>query len=191
MKRKLRYAVGGTSVVARLWVVLVAGLVLSASGCAGSSSTQVSERIGVVDPERVLSETDVGKRAKESLNMFVKDRQALIELEQKELRRMEDELVAQRSILSQDARKEREAQLRRRMLEYQQKVTEMNKEVQEKQQELLNEFRKRIQRAASKVAADQGLILVIEKGRDSPTLYHDARLDISEQVIQLLDHEGS
>lgn len=175
----------------RLWVVLVAGLVLAASGCAGGSSAQLSERIGVVDPERVLSETDIGKRAKESLNLFVKDRQALIELERKEIRRMEDELVAQRSILSPDARKEREAQLRRRMLEYQQKVTEMNKEVQEKQQELLSDFRKRIQRAVSRVAADQGLIIVIEKGRDSSTLYHDARLDISDQVIQLLNREGA
>ncbi|MEJ2231141.1 MAG: OmpH family outer membrane protein [Nitrospirales bacterium] len=51
--------------------------------------------IGVVDPQRILQETIKGQRLSDTLNAFMKDRQALVELEQKELRKLEEELMAQ------------------------------------------------------------------------------------------------
>ena len=56
--------------------------------------------IGVVDPQRILQETIKGQRLSDTLNAFMKDRQALVELEQKELRKLEEELMAQSKVLS-------------------------------------------------------------------------------------------
>ncbi len=144
-------------------------------------------RIGVVDPQKVLEETEAGKRAKESLANFMKNRQSLIELEERELKRMEEDIIKQASILSATARRDREEQFRRRAIEFQQKANELNREIQEKQKEVLEAFREKVERIVAKVAKEMGLLVVVEKGRGGSTVYNDASLDISPQVIEELN----
>jgi len=145
--------------------------------------------IGVVDLQRVLLDTEAGKRARDVLSNFMKNRQAVVELEEKELKRMEEDLVKQASVLSGSGRKDREDLLRRRVAEFQQRANEMNREVQEKQKEVLEGFRERAERVVSKVAQQLGLLVVMEKGKGGPTVYSDAALDISTKVIEEFNKE--
>ena len=165
------------------WVAAMAVLLL-VGGCAATSSAPGSVRLGVVDSQKVLNETEAGKKVMGSLNTFMKNRQSLIELEEKELKRMEDDLVKQTSVLSANAKKEREDQLRRRAMEFQQKVNELNREVQDKQKELDEGFRDKVEKVVAKVAQQFGLLVVIEKGRSGLTVYNDSSLDISARVIE-------
>jgi outer membrane protein len=160
-------------------------VVLPVGGCRSNHSTgPASTRIGVVDPQRVLGETNAGKKAKDMLASFAKNRQALIELEEKELRRMEEDFMKQGSVLSANAKREREEQFRRRMSEYQQKVTDLNREVQDKQKEVLDGFRDKIETMAGKVAKRLELQAIFDRGRGGPTLYYDETVDVSAQVIE-------
>ncbi len=155
------------------------------AGCQSNRSTvPASTRIGVVDPQRLLSETNVGKKAKEMLASFAKNRQALIELEEKELRRMEEDFMKQGSVLSATAKREREEQFRRRMAEYQQKVTDLNREVQDKQKDVLEGFRDKIEAMSGKVAKRLDLQAIFDRGRGGPTLYFDEAIDVSSQLIE-------
>jgi outer membrane protein len=113
----------------------------------------------------------------------------VVELEEKELKRMEEDLVKQASVLSASGRKDREDLLRRRVAEFQQRANEMNREVQEKQKEVLEGFRERAERVVSKVAQQLGLLVVMEKGKGGPTVYSDAALDISTKVIEEFNKE--
>ena len=171
------------------WAAAMAGLFL-VGGCATASSTPASARLGVVDSQKVLNETDAGKKAMGSLNSFMKNRQSLIELEEKELKRMEDDLIKQASVLSANAKKDREEQLRRRAMEFQQKVGELNREVQEKQKEVLEAFREKVEKVVAKVAQQMGLLVVIEKGRGGSTVYNDSSLDLSARVIEEFGKEA-
>lgn len=160
-------------------------LSLLVGGCRSNHSTvPTSTRIGVVDPQRVLSDTNAGKKAKDMLASFAKNRQALIELEEKELRRMEEDFMKQGSVLSANAKREREEQFRRRMSEYQQKVTDLNREVQDKQKEVLDGFREKIETLSGRVAKRLELQAVFDRGRGGPTLYFDEGVDVSSQVIE-------
>jgi len=145
--------------------------------------------VGVVDPARVLSETNAGKKAKDSLSAFSKNRQALIEIEEKELRRMEEDFGRQASVLSATAKREREEQFRRRMAEYQQKAGELNREVQEKQKDVLEGFREKVEIIVGKVSKRLGLQVVMDKGKGGPTLYSEQGLDITGQVIEEFNRE--
>ncbi|MEQ1562004.1 MAG: OmpH family outer membrane protein [Nitrospiraceae bacterium] len=155
---------------------------LAVAGCAAGGA-KVEGKVGLVDPARVLSETNAGKKAKDSLSAFSKNRQALIELEEKELRRMEEDFGRQASVLSATAKREREEQFRRRMAEYQQKAGDMNREVQEKQKDVLEGFREKVELVVGKVSKRLGLQVVMDKGKGGPTLYSDEGLDITGQVI--------
>jgi len=64
------------------------GLALMAVAIAGCSSPKIEGKIGLVDPGRLLNDSNAGKKAKDSLAAFAKNRQTLIEMEEKELRRM-------------------------------------------------------------------------------------------------------
>ena len=175
-----------------MWKRCCIGALLAAflvvSGCAAGKSN-VEGKIGVVDPARILNETTTGKRAKESLSVFSKNRQALIEMDEKELRRMEEDFGRQASVLSPTAKREREELFRRRVAEYQQKAGEMNREVQEKQKDVLEGFRDKVGLIVGKVSKRLGLQIVVDKGKGGPTVYSDEGLDITGQVIDEFNRE--
>ncbi len=175
---------------------LVLGLLLLGSGCMSSSPATEKKSvspiaIGVVDTQWLLKKSKLGQRVTETLNAFMKDRQTLLELEQKELRNMESQLLRQGSVLSQSARQQREEQFRRRMGEYQQKVANMNQEVQAKQGQLFSEFRENVDATVEDVAQRHGLALVMEKGANTPTRYYEPSLDISKEVLAELNQRNS
>ncbi|TKB79617.1 MAG: OmpH family outer membrane protein [Nitrospira sp.] len=179
---------------------LALGLPLLLGACAGAPPAQSQTsamsaqagggKIGVVDPQKLLNDTEPGKKARESLNEFMKNRQAVVELEEKDLKRTEDDLIKQGSVLSATAKKEREEAFRRRMMEYQQKVTDMNREVQAKQQEVLEGFRDKVERVVSKIAQQVGLQVVLERGRGGALVYHDQALDITARVVDEMNRVG-
>lgn len=160
----------------------------SAIGCAGSGA-KIEGKIGLVDPTRLLSEANAGKKAKDSLAAFSKNRQALLEIEEKELRRMEEDFIKQASVLSPAAKNEREQAFRRRMAEYQQKAGELNREIQEKQKDVLDGFRDKVEVVVAKVAKRHGLQVVIDKGKGGPAIFGDASLDITNEVIEEFNRE--
>ena len=170
------------------WIVILSMLGVLGGGCS-STSAPIEERglVGVLNFQRVLDQTNAGKKVTEALNSFMKERQALVELEQRELRRLETEILAQGSVLSETARKQREETFRRRMVQYQQKVADLNQEVQEKQKELLEAFRQKVEEVVAELARARNLVIVVESGRGTTTLYYQPKLDITEEVIRELD----
>jgi outer membrane protein len=174
--------------------LLIIPVLAALVGCAGPSSSHAGPSgnlIGVVDPQRILNETEAGKKARESLNAYMKNRQALVEFEERELKRMEEDLVKQGSVLSANAKREREEQFRQRAMQFQQKVTELNREVQEKQKEVLESFRAQVEKISAKTAQKLGMQVVIEKGRGGPTIYADPGLDISDKIIEEFNKGGA
>lgn len=169
-------------------LVVLATLVLA--GCAAPGANSPRLHVGVLDAQKILNETRKGREAKDTLNEFMRNRQELLALEEQELKRMEENLLKQASVLSANARKEREEEFRQRMIRYQQRAAELNREVQEKQRELLEQFRGEIERLAAVVARRRNLLLVIEKGRGAPTVYSDDTIDITADVIREFQQEA-
>jgi outer membrane protein len=163
--------------------------VLMMVGVAGCASAKIEGKIGLVDPARLLNDSNAGKKAKDSLSAFAKNRQTLIEMEEKELRRMEEDFIKQASVLSAAAKSEREQVFRRRMAEYQQKAGELNREVQEKQKDVLDAFRDKVEAVVAKVAKRNGLQVVIDKGKGGPAIFGAQELDITDQAIEEFNKE--
>ena len=185
----------------RLWMAFV-GLALfggASGGCdtvpegggaarqALLSGSSMPVSLAVVDMQWLLSESKMGRRVTKNLNQFMKDRQALMVLEQTALRNLENELVRLGGVLSPAARQQKEEQLRQSMADYQQKVEDMNRELQTKRSDLLEEFRGHVDDVVSTIAQRQGVRLVVEKGQNTSTRYYDAGLDLSAAALEALD----
>lgn len=176
------------------WIVLVSVVTGCATPAPEPAGIFATERpagsgvvIGVVDTQWLLKESKLGRQVNETLNRFMKDRQALLELERQELRNLENELLRQGSVLSPSAKQQKEEQLRQRMLDYQQKAGNMSRELQSKQADLLDEFREQVDIVVKQIARQRGLGLVVEKGRNTSTRYYDDGLDFSSTVLEMLD----
>src|SRR2546427_8586849 len=65
-------------------------------------------KIGVVEPQKSLDGTKSGKKIKDSLAEYVKIRQKLIDQEEEDLKKIEEDLVKQGAVLSPEAKKEKE-----------------------------------------------------------------------------------
>lgn len=170
-------------------------LMLLGSGCKSSSPATPKKEaslvaIGVMDTQWLLQQSKLGKQVTDALNAFMKDRQTLIGLEQKELRNLENQLVRQGSVLSQSARQQREEQFRKRMGEYQEKQTNINQEIRAKQAQLLAEFRENVDAVVKELARRNGLALVVEKGENTTTRYFEPSLDMSKEVLEELNRRN-
>jgi outer membrane protein len=147
-------------------------------------------KIGVIEPQKVLDGTRNGKKIKDSLQEYVKSRQKIIDLEEEELKKIEEDLVKQSAVLSADAKKEKEETFRKRMMEYQRKVGQLNQEVQNKKKEVLEEFNKGLEQIVKGIADKEKLSLVVEKGDNGAgalVVYSHPSLDITDRVIKELD----
>ena len=169
-------------------MVVVTGCSTSPSGTFGEQRSALSGfPVGVVDTEWLLKESKLGRQVSEALETFMQKRQALLALEQQDLRQRENELLRQGSVLSPSARQQKEEDFRRRMVEYQRKAEDMNREVQTKRAELLDEFRAQMDVVVKRIARDQGMVLVIEKGQKTSTRYYEPSMDLSSAVKEVLD----
>src|SRR2546428_12978750 len=109
-------------------------------------------KIGVVEPQKILDGTKSGKKIKDSLAEYVKIRQKLIDQEEEDLKKIEEDLVKQGAVLSPEAKKEKEEPFRRRMVEYKRKVQQFTQEAQARKKEVWDEFKKTVEQIARSAA---------------------------------------
>ena len=169
-----------------LSIVLAALLALAF----GAAAVAADLKIGVIEPQKVLDGTKSGKKIKDSLQEYVKSRQKIIDLEEEELKKMEEDLVKQSAVLSADAKKEKEETFRKRMVEYQRKVSQLNQEVQNKKKEVLDDFNKNLEQIVRVIADKEKLSLVVEKGDNGAgalVIYSHPSLDLTDRVIKEVD----
>jgi outer membrane protein len=153
-------------------------------------SSAAELKIGVLEPQKVLDGTKNGKKIKDSLQEYLKSRQRIIDLEEEELKKMEEDLVKQSAVLSAEAKKDKEETFRKRYMEYQRKVNQLTQEVQAKKKEVLEEFNKSLEQIVKGIADKDRLTLVVEKGDNGAgalVVYSHPSLDITDRVIKELD----
>lgn len=170
-------------------LVVVFAIVLACEGPA----LAVELKIGVIEPQKVLEGTKSGKKIKDSLQEYVKTRQKLIDMEEEELKKMEEDLVKQGAVLSAEAKKDKEEKFRQKMVEYQRKVQQLNQEVQVKKKETLDEFNKNLEQVIRGIADKEKITLVVEKGDSGAgtlIVYSHPSLDLTDRVIKELDAKG-
>lgn len=176
------------------WIVIgVVGLILSVPARA---ETADALKIAYIDALKVFDQSKIGKKAKGLLEEFVKSRQKIIDLEEAEIKELEDSLAKQESVLTPDAKKAKQDDLQKKFLAYQKKATDLNREIQDKKTEVLNEFHGHLQTVVKRVAEREGYTLVFDKGSGTPAevsslLYAKETLDVTEKVLADLDKESN
>ncbi len=152
---------------------------------AGEAAAQM--RIGVVDLQHAVMQTEDGIRAQATLKKLFDKRQQDLDAKQNELQRAREDIERQSRVLSREALQKRMEDWQRQMVELQTVFVDYNKELQKKQNELTAPVIKKMMAVVSRLAKKQGFELIIDK-QAAP--YARPDLDLTEQIIQLYNSGG-
>lgn len=172
-----------TTTPARLILALLTVCCLLAPAAARAEG----QKIGWIDAQKILDESKAGKAIKSRVEAYRDSRQAVIDTEEKELKELESKLEQQMTLLTDDARRTKQAEFKDRLDQYQKKVLELTQELQDKKVELLTEFNDQLSTALGKVATKGGYDFIFDHGGESALVFGNKAYDLTDQVLAEID----
>lgn len=166
---------------------LLAAAAFACSVSTAGGDVHAQTKIGVVDVQHAVMQTEDGIRAQATLKKLFDRRQQELDGKQNELQRAREDIERQSRVLSREALQKRMEDWQRRMVELQTVFVDYNKELQKKQGELTAPIIKKMIGVIARIAKKNGFELIIDK-QASP--YARSDLDLTEQVIQMYNSGG-
>jgi outer membrane protein len=141
-------------------------------------------KIGFVDLPRIFSESDAGKKARADIEAIEKSKKAVIEEKVNALKKMEEEIAKQSSVLSAEAKKAKDEDMEKLQRDIQRLVTEARTELQKKENELTNAILKDIIDVVDAIGYEEGYAIIL---RSELVLSAKKELDLTGAVIKKLN----
>jgi outer membrane protein len=163
----------------KYWLVI---LLLALSGTFASAQERV--KIGFIDIQRVLSESQPGKRARERFQAQVKKAEADLQKEKLELDRIRNDLDKKGPLLKEDERRNMEADFQKRSVTLQRSMTDYQQDLRQKDGQMTNDILKELEKIVNEVGKADKFTLIMER---SQILYSDQGVDITNKVIEVFD----
>ena len=162
---------------------LLALVAVFAVVCVNRGIARADIKIGYVDLQKALNDTDDGKRAKASLKRDFDKRQKELDAKQNELKKMKEDLDKQRTILDAKAIAVKERDLQEKFVALQQIYLKHQKDLSEEEGKLTRNIFKRMQVIIAAIATQEGLSFVFEKS-ESSLLWAKPEFDLTSQVVR-------
>lgn len=160
----------------KYWLV-IGMLVLSYS----LSFAQEKIKIGYVDIQRVIAESQAGKRARDRFQAQIKKAEADVMKERQELERLKSDLDKKGPLLREDERRNIESDLQKRSVILQRSMADHQQELQAKNNEMMSEILKELEKIVNEVGKADKFTMILER---SQILYSDQGIDITSKVIE-------
>src|SRR6476659_2286972 len=166
--------------------VFVAAVSLGQGAPAGTSPAPGAIKIGVINVERLVQESALGKEAfgrVKKLNDVKKDEADKL---QKELRDMEEKLAAQGSAMADDKRDQLQKTYQEKAIAFKRFQDDANRELETAQKKELSELERRVFPVINQVGKEKGYTLIFNKFQ-SGLVYVEDSVDITDEVLKVFN----
>jgi outer membrane protein len=161
------------------WLVLFLTLV-----CIPAVGAQERVKIGFIDIQRAISDSNAGKRAKERFQAQVKKAEAELLKEKTELERLKADLDKKGPLMKEEERRNLEADLQRRYVNYQRTMTDQQQELRQKEGALTGDILKELEKIVNEIGKADKFTLILERNQ---ILYSDQGIDVTNKVIEVFN----
>ena len=168
--------------VTRKNVYLIAGLALMFFVFADINAL-AADKIGFINLREIMQNSIAGKKSGEEFKKLYDKKSEGIKTTEHELKKMKDDLDKQTSVLTDAARKDKEASYQRKLRDYQLLVEDTNKELKGRDEEIASKLIPEIAKIARTIAEREKYTLVIDTA-STPVVYHSKENDFSKKVIE-------
>jgi outer membrane protein len=140
-------------------------------------------KIGYVDLQRALNDSNAGKKAKAEFKTRVDGLEKQLKAKKEEVDRLKAQLEKQSVVLSDLERRKLEGDFQHKTLDLKRRFEDSQVELQKKDAELTGKILKGLQKIVKDIGDDRGYDLVLELGA-SPVLYYKKGDDLTEEVLE-------
>ena len=141
-------------------------------------------KIGFIDVQRTISESQAGKRARDRFQAQVKKAETDLLREKQELERLKSEFDKKSPLLKDDERRNLEVDLQKRAVNYQRAMGDLQQELRLKEGEMTGDILKDLEKIVTEVGKAEKFTLILER---SQILYSDQAIDITNKVIEVFN----
>jgi outer membrane protein len=148
-----------------------------------------SPKIGYIDLQKVMMESEKGKEVKKSLtDEFEKARKTLTQ-KQDELQKIKDTLEKQTTTMTPDARADKEKQYQAKVKDYQRLQTDYEAELRQKDQELSQKLLKELEEIVKGLGESEKYTLILERSQ-AGILFATPAVDATDKIISLYNESA-
>jgi outer membrane protein len=146
------------------------------------ASAQERIKIGFIDIQRIISESQAGKKAKDRFQAQVKKAEADVQKERTDLERLKSDLDKKGPLLKEEERRNLEADFQKRSVNLQRTLGDYQQDLQRKNSEMMSEILKELEQVVNEIGKAEKFTLILER---SQILYSDQATDITGRVIEV------
>ncbi len=166
----------------KLFLIAIS-LVVLASGFAYAQST---EKIGYIDLQRVIRESQAGKNARSAFEREFQEKRNIIEQKKQRLDNMKQEFLSQSSIKNEQARKGKAEEIDKLEKEYNRTRDDFRDELQKRDLELTQKILSELESVMKQIGDSDGYSLIFEK-TEGGIVYAGKGVDLTDKLIQAYD----
>jgi outer membrane protein len=166
------------------------GLVLCLVCVPAVAWAQEALRIGYVDLQRALNESEAGKKAKDSFKGEVDRMEASLEKRKSEVEKLKDELEKKGLLLREEERDNLERDYRQKLRDFQRLYDDSQQELKIKDRDLTGRILEELRQVIQDMG-EQGNYTVILEGNNTVVLYGAKAIDLTDTVIKTYNQKGT
>lgn len=167
-------------------MVSVSGAVMMAFAPIVQAETGATETVAIVDTQKIISESIIGKAAKNNLEAQVKKGQAKLAALKSDFDKQKEGLEKQSSVLSGAALDSRREVLEKQQMELQREYRMLQEKLAKSNEAELSKVVEQVNEVVEDLADQRGYKFVFERDRQS-VLYASDKIDITNDVVKILD----
>ncbi|MDD4355693.1 MAG: OmpH family outer membrane protein [Smithellaceae bacterium] len=160
-------------------IFIISGLILLLF--VWSTASYAEEKIGFVNMQDILLNSNAGKRAEAEFKKIVDRKQASIKTMENEIQKMQNELEKQSAVMTAATRKAKQEAYMKKMREYQRLVDTSNQELQKSKQESIAKMVPDISKIVSGIAEREKFTVIMDNM--SVHYFSDKSHDITKKVM--------
>jgi outer membrane protein len=140
-----------------------------------------AQKVGYVDMQRALNETEEGKAAQASLKKDFDEKQKQLDAKRIEFEKLQADLQKQAVVMTEQAKVEKAAELEKRAREVTQLYQQHQAELSKRDRELTKGIGDRLERLVAEIAEADGFAIIVSA---QAVAYGQASLDLTNELIR-------
>jgi len=144
-------------------------------------------KVGFVNVQKAISQSQRGKAARETFRGALKDRRATLLREEQAIEKERRQLDKQAVLMKESERTRARRRLQLRMRDYERSARDVREEMALKEREMTGEILKDLHKIITDVGKTGKFTMILER---SQLLYTDKGTDITDDVIKLYDERS-
>jgi outer membrane protein len=140
-------------------------------------------KLGFVDLQRALMETEEGRKARSDLKKIFDQKQKELDEQQTSLKKAIEDLEKRRTLLGAEVVKQKEAELQGQMQKVQQTYMRHQQDLSNKEQEATGKIFERMQRIIAKISITENFSMVFDRSQ-AGLVFAKPHLDLTNEVIR-------